>query len=164
MSFSTTDLGTFASLNSVQAGGIHPKPGQTTGGNGLAVGEEVEFDVNFSIALSLPADHYFFVPEVALNTGDFLWLSAARPIVGSGTPFPTGFTDLQSWTRDEALDPDWLRVGTDIVGAGTFNQAFSLTGTTGTGTTSVPEPGTVTLFGAGLAGLGALRRRRRAKR
>ena len=27
------------------------------------------------------------------------------------------------------LDPDWLRAGTDIIGAGTFNQAFTLTRT-----------------------------------
>ena len=31
-------------------------------------------------------------------------------------PFPPGFTDLQSWTRDVGIEPDWLRVGTDIVG------------------------------------------------
>ena len=39
--------------------------------------------------------------------------------------------DLQSWIRDANLDPDWLRIGADIVGgnpAPTFNGAFSLTG------------------------------------
>ena len=74
----------------------------------------------------------------------------ARPI-SSGTPFPPGFTDLQSWTRDEALDPDWLRVGTDIVGgdeAPTFNAAFSLTGAV------VPEPSTWAMMLLGFAGLG----------
>jgi hypothetical protein len=53
---------------------------------------------------------------VDVTGGEFLWLSAARPIVPPGTPFPMGFTDLQSWTRDQMLDPDWLRVGSDIVG------------------------------------------------
>ena len=46
----------------------------------------------------------------------------------------------------EALDPDWLRVGTDIVGTGTFNAAFSLDGTVTT-----PEPGTILLGLGGLA-------------
>jgi len=32
LSFTTSDLGGFSVLNSVQPGGIHPKPGQTTGG------------------------------------------------------------------------------------------------------------------------------------
>jgi hypothetical protein len=132
LSFSTSVLASsFTASNSVQPGGIHPKPGQTTGGNGPATGEEVEFDVNFPNALLLPADHYFFVPQVQLSNGDFLWLSAARPIVAPGTAFPAGVTDLQGWTRDQFLDPDWLRIGTDIVGGDTpptFNDAFSLSG------------------------------------
>ncbi len=156
LSFSTIVLaGSFTTLNSVLPGGIHPMPGQTTGGNGPATGEEVEFNVNFTVAMLLPADHYFFVPQVELNSGNFLWLSAPKPIVSPGTPFPSGFSDLQSWTRDEFLDPDWLRIGTDIVGgnpAPTFNAVFSLTGTT-----SVPEPGTLMIFATALAGLGLLR-------
>lgn len=54
--------------------------------------------------------------EITNPAGEFLWLSAPKPIVPPGTPFPAGFTDLQSWTRDAALEPDWLRVGSDIVG------------------------------------------------
>ena len=73
--------------------------------------------MNFTTPFLLPADHYFFVPQVQLDDGDFLWLSAPKPIVAAGTPFPPGFTDLQSWTRDDpGIAPDWLRVGTDIVG------------------------------------------------
>ena len=110
--------GSFTAANSVQPGGIHPKPGQTTGGNGPVTGEEVQFDVNFTTPFTLAAGHYFFVPQVEVTdpNGNFFWLSAPRPIVSPGTPFPPGFTDLQSWTRDAALEPDWLRVGTDIVG------------------------------------------------
>jgi hypothetical protein len=116
LSFTTTTLAaTFTAANSVQPGGIHPIPGQTTGGNGPITGEEERFNVDFTSPLTLPAGHYFFVPQVEVTdpTGDFYWLSAPRPIVAPGTPFPPGFTDLQSWTRDEMLQPDWLRVGTE---------------------------------------------------
>jgi len=150
----------FTALNSVQPGGIHPMPGQTTGGNGPLTGQEVQINVTLTVPFNLPADHYFFVPQVALTGGaQFYWLSASRPIMGTGTtPFPPGVTDLQSWTRDAMLDPDWLRVGMDIVGgnpAPTFNQAFSLDGTV------VPEPGTIilTLVGIGLVTVGRLRRK-----
>jgi hypothetical protein len=60
--------------------------------------------------------HYFFVPQVQVANGDFLWLSAPKPITGGTGPFAG---DLQAWTRDQMLDPDWLRVGTDIVGGAT---------------------------------------------
>jgi hypothetical protein len=147
----TTLLDSFTAANSVTPGGIHPAPGQTTGGNGPQTGEEVEFSVSLTKPIDLPADHYFFVPQVLLSSGDFLWLSAPRPIVPPGTSFPLGFTDLQSWTRDQFLDPDWLRVGTDIVGgspAPTFNAAFSLSGAV------IPEPSTWAMMLIGFAGLG----------
>lgn len=106
-----------------------------SGGTGPATGVEVEFDVDFgSHPFELPADHYFFVPGVGLTTGapahsHFLWLSAPKPIVPPGTPFPTGATDLQSWMRDDPnLAPDWLRIGTDIIGGTAFNATFSLAG------------------------------------
>ena len=151
LTFATSVLAaTFTANNSVQPNGIHPSPLQTTGGNGSLTGQEVEFDITFATPFDLPADHYFFVPQVSLtNGGQFYWLSASRPISGAGTtPFAP---DLQAWTRDAALDPDWLRVGTDIVGGTpppTFNAAFSLTGT------AVPEPSSLLLIVAGLALLG----------
>jgi hypothetical protein len=141
LNFTTSKVAdTFTAANSVQPGGIHPSPGQTTGGNGKVSGEEVEFDVTFADPFLLPADHYFFVPQVQLDNGDFLWLSAPKTI-----PAPA---DLQSWTRDAALEPDWLRVGTDIVGAGQFNASFSLSGS------PVPEPSTWAMMLLGFAGLG----------
>jgi hypothetical protein len=105
-------------------------------GNGPATGEEVAFSVNFATPFDLPAGHYFFVPQVGLSDkapagADFLWLSAPRPIAPPGTPFPAGVPDLQSWMRDDPpLAPDWLRIGTDIIGGTTFNASFSLSGTT----------------------------------
>jgi hypothetical protein len=52
--------------------GINPKPNQTTGGEGSASGEEVQFNVTFSPALTLLAGQYFFVPKVQLSSGNFL--------------------------------------------------------------------------------------------
>jgi hypothetical protein len=114
-----------------------------SGGNGLVTGEEVTFDVTFrNHSLDLPADHYFFVPQVGLSRhapagAHFLWLSAHKPIAPPGTPFPPGATDLQSWMRDDPpLAPDWLRIGTDIIKEGapptftTFNATFELSGHT----------------------------------
>ena len=106
--------------------------------------------MTFTTPFDLPADHSFFIPQVEVTGGEFMWLSAPRPIVAPGTPFPAGQTDLQAWIRDQFLDPDWLRVGTDIVGgtpAPTFNMTFSLTGET------VPEPSSYVLFGSALAAI-----------
>ena len=153
LTFTTTNLATFTgAANSVQPNGIHPMPGQTTMGNGPVSGQEVQFNVNFTVPISLASDHYFFVPQVEVNGGEFLWLSGTRPLP-AGT-FPPGVADLQSWTRDAMLDPDWLRIGTDIVGGATpptFNAAFSLNGVV-----STPLPGALPLFATGLGALGLL--------
>jgi hypothetical protein len=139
---------TFTADNSV-LNGIHPKPNFQTGGEGAVTGQEVQFNVLFTKPFTLPTDHYFFVPQVQLSSGDFFWLSAPKPIVPPGTSFPSGFTDLQAWIRNEDLAPDWLRVGQDIVGGNpfpTFNATFSLSGTT------IPEPSSVVLLALGFLG------------
>ena len=153
LNFTTVTLSaSFSALNSV-LNGIHPAPTQTTGGEGPITGAEVQFNVTFTTPFNLPADHYFFVPQVAVSGGNFYWLSASRPISGAGTtPFAP---DLQAWVRNSALDPDWLRVGTDIVGGTTpptFNAAFSLSGI------AAPEPASLTLLAAAFTLL--LKRRR----
>jgi hypothetical protein len=143
----------FTAANSV-VNGIHAFPGQTTGGEGAVTGEEVQFTIAFTTPFFVGAtDHDFFRPEVGLSSGNFLWLSTPRP-----GPIFTG--DLQAWIRNANLDPDWLRIGTDIVGGTTpptFNMAFSLSGTV------VPEPASLTLVGGAL-GIIALRLRKRTYR
>ena len=147
----------FTAANSVLPGGIHPIPNQLTTGQGPVTGQLVQFNVLFTTPFSLSVGHYFFVPQVELTgSGDFLWLSSIRPIVPPGTSFAP---DLQSWTRDQQLDPDWLRVGTDIVGGTTFNAAFTLAGDL----TPVPEPATLLLFGMTAGGLGVARWRQRRR-
>jgi hypothetical protein len=54
-------------------------------------GQETLISVNFTTPFNLPADHYFFVPQVELSNGDFFWLSAPKPIIPPGTPFPPPF-------------------------------------------------------------------------
>lgn len=106
--------------------GINPSPNQATGGEGPATGWLNDFIVIFTDEFVLPADHYFFVPQVELKNGEFLWVSASHD--------PPQFEgDLQQWIRNGNLDPDWLRVGTDIVGGTTFNGSFSLLGETFSG-------------------------------
>src|SRR4030095_906802 len=160
LSFTPALLGaTFTANNSVQPGGIHPTPGQTTGGDGAITGEEVRFAIDFTNPLNLPPGHYFFIPQVELSGVDdnFFWLSATRPLVPPSTVFAP---DLQSWTRDAFLDPDWLRIGTDIVGgtvAPTFNSAFSVTGI-------APDTGSTGLvLGTALVARAWLRRRALAR-
>ena len=137
LSFSSTLLnGSFTVANSV-VDGINKAPNQHTGGEGAKTGEEVAITINFTTPIILPAGHYFFRPEVEVTGGDFLYLSAPKPIVFPGTSFPPGFTDLQAWIRNANLKPDWSRIGTDIIGGTTtFNMTFSLNGDT------IPDAGT----------------------
>jgi len=153
LSFSTSTLATnFTASNSV-LNGINKFPNQTTGGEGAVTGNEVLFTVNFTTPLDLAADHYFFVPQVQLSNGNFYWLSSARPN-------PAVTPDLQAWIRNGNLDPDWSRVGTDIVGGATpptFNGAFTLAGTTAAAT---PEPSSFVLL---LTGSGLFLRKLRSR-
>jgi hypothetical protein len=135
LDFTPSLLNSTFKVDNTVVNGIVPK----TGGEGARTGEEVQIAITFNGPIVLPADHYFFRPEALLMDGDFLYLSAPKPIMAPGTPFPPLTTDLQAWIRNSTLAPDWLKIGTDIV-AGTpapqFNMTFSLTGET------VPAAGT----------------------
>jgi hypothetical protein len=124
----------FTVANSVVTG-INKKPNQATLGEGPVTGAEVQIAITFTPPIVLPGtpsplNHYFFRPEALVSGGDFLYLSAPRPIVAPGTPF---VGDLQAWIRNSALKPDWLRLGTDIIDGvtpPTFSMTFSLSGQT----------------------------------
>jgi hypothetical protein len=97
-------------------------------GEPAVTGAEVEITVTFTSPIVLPAGHYFFRPEVQVNGGDFLFLSAPKPIVAPGQAIAG---DLQAWIRNSKLSPDWLRIGADIIGgnpAPAFNMTFTLSG------------------------------------
>jgi hypothetical protein len=142
LSFFYSSLNSNFSVKNTVVNGINPfkVDGKTdanrTGGEGPASGEEVQITITFTKPIVLPPGHYFFRPEVLVTGGDFLFLSAPKPIV-SPTPLAQ---DLQAWIRNAHLAPDWLRIGTDIIdAAGTnapqFNMTFSLGGNT------IPEAG-----------------------
>jgi hypothetical protein len=151
LSFTSAILSPSFTVNNSVVNGINKSPNQFTGGEGPATGEEVLITVDFITPILLDPDHYFFRPEVLLSDGDFLWLSAPKPIVAPGTPFSP---DLQSWIRNTDLKPDWLRIGTDITHQGPFDATFSLTGQT------VPEPSTLLLLGTATSVLAAWRRKK----
>ncbi|HJZ66335.1 MAG TPA: hypothetical protein VKD70_18565 [Candidatus Acidoferrum sp.] len=130
LAFRVTPLNASFTVDETVINGIHKlTPGGTTvtHGEGPETGQEVRIDITFTIPVILPADNYFFRPEVQVTDGRFLFVSAPRPIVAPGILIPG---DKQAWIRNFDLKPDWLRIGTDII-AGTpptFNMTFSLTG------------------------------------
>jgi hypothetical protein len=135
--FVATPPATGISVGNTVINGINPNPSRTNG-EGPAIGDQVQITVTFTQPIVLPAGHYFFRPDVLVTDGDFLYMSAARPIASPGAPF---IGDLQAWIRNSRLAPDWVRIGTDVIGATppdiapTFNMTFSLSGNT------VPDAG-----------------------
>lgn len=126
-------LNSFTVLNSV-VNNINKKPLNTTHGENAVTGQEVGITITFTTPIALGPGRYFFRPEVLVSNGDFLFLSAPKPIVPPGVAIPG---DLQAWIRNARISPDWLRIGTDIIGADNpattapvFNMAFTLSGIT----------------------------------
>jgi len=132
LKFAGSSLNASFAVQNTVVDGINPTPSKT-GGEGPARGQEVQITITFTKPILLPAGHYFFRPDVQLTDGDFLYLSAAAPVA----------PDLQAWIRNSDLAPDWLRIGTDIIGpdpisgaaAPKFNMTFSLAGN------AIPEAG-----------------------
>ena len=98
--------------------------------------------MTFTTPFELPADHYFFVPQVQVTGGE-----SPKPIAppGSATAFPVTIdgvvaNDLQEWIRNADLDPD-----------AQFNATYSLTGETVAG---IPELASLSRLGMALAGVG----------
>jgi hypothetical protein len=151
LSFTATITSSTFSVANTVVNGINSSPNQFTGGDGPMTGEEVTFTITFTTPFLLPGGtDLFFRPEVGLSSGNFLWLSAPKPITGGTGPFSP---DLQSWIRNANLSPDWSRIGTDITHQGPFNATFSLSGD------PVPEASTAVLIGVGLLALGAWKRK-----
>ncbi len=118
LSFLSTAVSSNFTVTNTVVNGIHKLPTPVaTMGEGPATGDEVQITINFTKPIVLPAGNYFFRPEVEVINGD----------------------DRQAWIRNSNLAPDWLRIGTDIIGGATpptFEMTFSLTGET------IPEAGT----------------------
>ncbi len=68
----------FAVMTSV-VNGIFKSPNQFTGGEGSVAGEEVSITVTFDPPIALPADHYFFRPEVELSPPAAIFCGFRRP-------------------------------------------------------------------------------------
>lgn len=132
LAFVANRVATGVSVANTVVNGINPSPSRTNG-EGPATGDQVQLTIKFTQPILLPAGHYFFRPEVLVAGGDFLHMSAPRPIASPGTPVNG---DLQAWIRNSRLAPDWVRIGTDVIGATppatapTFNMTFSLSGDT----------------------------------
>src|SRR6266404_2399793 len=70
LTFTVTLLNaSFVASNSVDTG-IFPLTNQTTMGEGPVTGQEIRIDVTLTSPFDLPADHYFFVPQVLLTNAD----------------------------------------------------------------------------------------------
>jgi hypothetical protein len=108
--------------------GINPAPENMTNGDGPASGEVVEIRITFTPPIVLPADHYFFRPEVEV-AGAISSTSPHRGDHGTRDPVCWRFASLGPQFRLEA--GIGCASGTDIIGGATpptFSMTFSLTG------------------------------------
>jgi hypothetical protein len=148
LNFTMTDLGAFNALNTVEPGGIDPKPGRTTGGDGKIAGEEVQFNVTFSDPLILPADHYFFVPQVEVKDAaiSFGCRRRDRSTAAPGLSLGICRSDPRCHARPGLAACRHGHPGRRDTP--TFNAAFSLSGS------AVPEPSSWAMIVLGFVGVG----------
>jgi hypothetical protein len=132
---------TFTVLNSVQPGGIHPSPLQTTGGNGALTGQEVQITLNFLTPFNLDEGHFFFVPQVNNQRRAVLLALgvAAHHRRWRNNAISTGVTDLQYGLEIKSR-PRLAARREDIVGGtpahlqrGVLTRRYSGTGAIGRG-------------------------------
>lgn len=95
LTFTTTQLNpSFMVLNSI-LNGINQIPNQTTGGEGPVTGQEVQFNLTFTMPLVLAPDHYFFKPASwVVRAGEFLLALVSAADRGSGYGVCTGSAGL----------------------------------------------------------------------
>ena len=98
LSFNARPISPFMVLSTV-TDGINKAPNQTTNGEGPASGEQVEIDISFNPPLFLPAGHYFFRPEVQVSVGNFLFLSAPKPITSAFICAARARSSSRRWRR-----------------------------------------------------------------
>ena len=79
-------------------------PGVLTGGNGPVTGQEVLFNVNLS-RLSTSQPITISSCRKWSSRAVISLAVSSKAYRSPGTPFPPGFTDLQSWTRDRCSIP-----------------------------------------------------------
>lgn len=109
------------------------------------------------------ADHVFSNSTTSLLTNTTDWVASLSGFDGtySTTMTDLGANGVSPWGTIGAVDSSarWIWAGD----ANTVNVAYfsaSITAVPQAATTSVPEPGTIALFGLGLAGLGFARRKK----
>jgi PEP-CTERM motif len=83
---------------------------------------------------------------VAMNAGTY-WLNLSNAIVNSGDPVYWDENDGPSSCSENTI-------GTIL------SESFTILGSSGSGTGTTPEPGSILLFGTGVLGIGAIVRRR----
>src|SRR6266516_3393235 len=79
LSFNPTLLNPVFSVTNSVVNGINKGLNPFTGGEGMVTGVEVMITVTFDPPILLPADHYFFRPEVGLSSANKLWQAASKP-------------------------------------------------------------------------------------
>ncbi len=83
---------------------------------------------------------------VALNAGTF-WLNLSNAVVNTGDPVYWDESDGPSEASNDAI--------------GTLpSESFTILGSSGSGTGTTPEPGSILLLGSGVFGMGAILRRK----